>query len=158
MRPSISKKNIPTRWTIQAWSDTHNIPQSTVKEKINKAQLRPGEDGMYSAADIFMAVSGRGDYEAARAREKDAKAELAELEVRKARRELYTEAEVLDIVRKPLAVVVQRIQSMPHVYASRCNPTQPEKAHAELTKAAANLLAPLPDLDKLNEDGDEETE
>jgi len=143
------KKGVPdsrisdARFTVSGWATITGMDHRTIARRIGDANLQSGPDGLYSGPDLFDAMTAKGDIEESRARKMKAEAELAEMERDRMKGDLYDADQIRESHIKTVSIIAKRIEVLPQVWASRCNPTRPEIAHKALAEAARHILRPI---------------
>jgi hypothetical protein len=70
--------DIPWRWSLNKAAEEFGCTRQTIKKRVVRAGINPGDDGMYSTKEIVSAVFG--DKEGETIRKLKAEADLAEME------------------------------------------------------------------------------
>jgi hypothetical protein len=57
--------------------------------------------------------------------------------------DLYDADQIRESHIKTVSIIAKRIEVLPQVWGSRCNPQRPEIAHKALSEAARHILRPI---------------
>lgn len=103
------------------------MDRSTLKRRLAEAghDMSNGEAGNFTTLEIYRALCGVGDMEAAKYRETAARAELLEIDIRKANRELVPLSDAVSFINRKLAPVRTQLLAMPSVLGPKTNPADP---------------------------------
>ena len=134
---------VQNSYTINGWATLIGVDPRTVKRKVNDSEIQPVKGTEYDSRDLYAAMTAKGDIEESKARKLKAEAELAEMERDKMKGSLYDADQIREAHVKAVAIIAKRIEVLPQVWATRCNPTRPEIAHKALNDARRHILSPL---------------
>lgn len=136
----------------------------TLTRKLKEAGHTVTGRKLWTARQCCEALRGTGDREAVRYRRDAAEAELAEIEVAKARRDVVDVAEVVDVIARIFQPFRTRLLALAATLGHAANPSDPVHGMAAVNRAIDSLL-PLLREDVINafksgslDDSKEETE
>ena len=123
---TIYMKRSTTGMSLQAAAIAFGVSRETLLRRLEEAGQNPRERGSrWTVIEIHKALARVGDLEAARYRETSARAELLEIDVRKAGRELVPLADVVGVVNAKLAPVRAALMAVPATLGPKANPADP---------------------------------
>jgi hypothetical protein len=149
--------------TIHAGAALLNIDRRTLKKRM--ASLGHNVDdthAKYPIAELAKAAYSTGDLKAEKTRETAARADLLELEREREMKRSMSYDKAIELLNSWGIPIRQKLVALPSEMASRCNPTDPELARAQLEtwsvaamRAIQGEIAALCDREEDNEPTEE---
>jgi hypothetical protein len=123
MRRKLGKNKITG--SIQAWADSLGVESSTIRRKLNRAEIKFEPGKQLLAFDIFRALTAESDKDAAMTRKLDAETRKTERENSVAEGRLHDLAAVEKIIWQDLLAPLRaELLAMPRTLAPRCASTE----------------------------------
>jgi DNA-binding transcriptional MerR regulator len=116
--------------TTYIWARELGVSIATLRMRLRQLDIDLEAGQKFGARIIYQAMTG--GLQQARAREANARAEVAELEAAKMREDLKPVADLLASLRNTLLPIRQRLLALPSEAAHNCNPADPEHARRAL--------------------------
>ena len=139
IRQRSTKETISARrMTLFEAAHEFAVSRTTLRRRIQAAQLPLGDGELYTIAQIHQALVGAK--EAEQIRKLAAEADILELERAEKRGDLVPMAEAEAMVRDAHMPVRQRLLALPAEEAARCNPTDPHVARESLDRWVNDML------------------
>lgn len=126
--------------SLNAGAQEFGVSRDTLRRRLSERGLQTGPGRTYSILHIHEALSSVGDLAAAKYRREVAEAELAEIEVAKARRTTVDMAEVKDLISRILQPFRARLLAAPAVLGQAANPSDPVHGSKEVGRWIDSVL------------------
>ena len=138
------KKPPELRLTVRSFCSQNGLSERSVASELRRLGAVRDKSG-YALSDLCKAAYG--DLYRARLREQQAKTEMIERENRHEAGELLNRDEAKKQFAKYIGIIAGRVNTLPHVYAARANPSDPKTSMLALEEARAYILQPLDDYE-----------
>jgi hypothetical protein len=129
-----------TKWSTTQAAQEFGVSPDTLTRRLREAGHKVAGRQRWTVRQCAAALYAAGDIKEARCRRETAEAELAEIEVAKARRTTVDMAEVVDLISRILQPFRSRLLAAPAVLGQAANPSDPVHGSTEVGRWVDSVL------------------
>jgi hypothetical protein len=130
----------PTKWKLNTAAHVFGVSRTKLRSRLEAAGIPTGAGREFTTRQISRALYADANIQTAKYRRESAEADLAEIEVAKARRELAATADVVDILARVLRAFRKRLADLPANLGPAVNPSDPAHGTAAVRRWVDGVL------------------